>query len=127
MRHPFPGPGIAIRILGEVNPERVAIARAADHIFISMIREAGVYDEMSQAYVAISNDRAVGVQGDARVYGYIAILRAVKTLDFMSAEPYDFKFDLLKRISTRIINEVDGIARVTYDITSKPPGTIEME
>ncbi|KAK0751169.1 GMP synthase [Schizothecium vesticola] len=127
MRHPFPGPGIAIRILGEVTPERVAIARAADHIFISEIRAAGIYDEMSQAYVAISKDRAVGVQGDARVYGYIAILRAVKTLDFMSAEPYDFDFALLKKISTRIVNEVDGIARVTYDITSKPPGTIEME
>ncbi|KAI3332356.1 GMP synthase [Xylariaceae sp. AK1471] len=127
MRHPFPGPGIAIRILGEVTPERVAIARAADHIFISEIKAAGVYDEMSQAYVAISQDRAVGVQGDARVYGYIAILRAVKTLDFMSAEPYEFDFGLLKRISTRIVNEVDGIARVTYDITSKPPGTIEME
>ncbi|KAK3370397.1 GMP synthase [Podospora didyma] len=127
MRHPFPGPGIAIRILGEVTPERVAIARAADHIFISEIKAAGVYDEMSQAYCAISQDRAVGVQGDARVYGYIAILRAVKTLDFMSAEPYEFDFGLLKRISTRIVNEVDGIARVTYDITSKPPGTIEME
>ncbi|KAK0644467.1 GMP synthase [Cercophora newfieldiana] len=127
MRHPFPGPGIAIRILGEVTPERVAIARAADHIFISEIKAAGVYDQMSQAYVAISQDRAVGVQGDARVYGYIAILRAVKTLDFMSAEPFEFDFGLLKRISTRIVNEVDGIARVTYDITSKPPGTIEME
>ncbi|KAK5663710.1 hypothetical protein OQA88_4141 [Cercophora sp. LCS_1] len=127
MRHPFPGPGIAIRILGEVTPERVAIARAADHIFISEIKAAGVYDEMSQAYVAVSQDRAVGVQGDARVYGYIAILRAVKTLDFMSAEPYEFDFGLLKKISTRIVNEVDGIARVTYDITSKPPGTIEME
>jgi GMP synthase (glutamine-hydrolysing) len=122
MRHPFPGPGIAIRILGEVTPERVAIARAADHIFISEIKAAGVYDEMSQAYVAISQDRAVGVQGDARVYGYIAILRAVKTLDFMSAEPYEFDFGLLKRVSTRIVNEVEGIARVTYDITSKPPG-----
>ncbi|OTB03834.1 hypothetical protein M426DRAFT_321331 [Hypoxylon sp. CI-4A] len=127
MRHPFPGPGIAIRILGEVTPERVAIARAADHIFISEIKAAGVYDEMSQAYVAVSQDRAVGVQGDARVYGYIAILRAVKTLDFMSAEPYEFDFGLLKRISTRIVNEVEGIARVTYDVTSKPPGTIEME
>ncbi|KAI1637316.1 GMP synthase [Biscogniauxia mediterranea] len=127
MRHPFPGPGIAIRILGEVTPERVAIARAADHVFISEIKAAGVYDQMSQAYVAISQDRAVGVQGDARVYGYIAILRAVKTLDFMSAEPYEFDFGLLKKISTRIVNEVDGIARVTYDITSKPPGTIEME
>ncbi|KAL7783076.1 GMP synthase [Trichoderma ceciliae] len=126
-RHPFPGPGLAIRILGEVTEERVAYARAADHIFISEIRAAGIYDEMSQAYVAISQDRAVGVQGDARVYGYIAILRAVKTLDFMSAEPYEFDFALLKKISTRIVNEVEGIARVTYDLTSKPPGTIEME
>ncbi|KAH6685729.1 GMP synthase [Plectosphaerella plurivora] len=127
MRHPFPGPGIAIRILGEVTPERVRIARAADHIFISSIREAGIYDEISQAYVAISQDRAVGVQGDARVYGYIAILRAVRTLDYMSAEPYNFDFQLIKKISTRIVNEVEGIARVTYDFTSKPPGTIEME
>ncbi|KAH7353477.1 GMP synthase [Plectosphaerella cucumerina] len=125
MRHPFPG--IAIRILGEVTPERVKIARAADHIFISSIREAGIYDEISQAYVAISQDRAVGVQGDARVYGYIAILRAVRTLDYMSAEPYNFDFQLMKKISTRIVNEVEGIARVTYDFTSKPPGTIEME
>ncbi|KAM0470175.1 hypothetical protein ACHAPX_010061 [Trichoderma viride] len=126
-RHPFPGPGLAIRILGEITDERIACARAADHIFISEIRAAGIYDEMSQAYVAISQDRAVGVQGDARVYGFIAILRAVKTLDFMSAEPYEFDFALLKKISTRIVNEVEGIARVTYDLTSKPPGTIEME
>ncbi|KAF6830803.1 GMP synthase [Colletotrichum plurivorum] len=109
-RHPFPGPGIAIRILGEVTPEKVEIARKADHIFISMIREAGIYDE-----------------GDARVYGYIIILRAVKTLDFMSAEPYPFPPALLNKIATRIVNEVEGIARVTYDITSKPPGTIELE
>ncbi|PNP48435.1 hypothetical protein TGAMA5MH_00473 [Trichoderma gamsii] len=126
-RHPFPGPGLAIRILGEITDQRLACARAADHIFISEIRAAGIYDEMSQAYVAISQDRAVGVQGDARVYGFIAILRAVKTLDFMSAEPYEFDFALLKKISTRIVNEVEGIARVTYDLTSKPPGTIEME
>ncbi|GKT54442.1 GMP synthase [Colletotrichum tofieldiae] len=105
MRHPFPGPGIAIRILGEVTPERVAIARAADNIFISMIKEAGIYD-----------------QGDARVYGYIVILRAVQTADFMSCEPFEFDFNLLKKISTRIVNEVEGVSRVVYDITSKPPG-----
>ncbi|GJC80566.1 GMP synthase [glutamine-hydrolyzing] [Colletotrichum liriopes] len=110
MRHPFPGPGIAIRILGEVTPERVAIARAADNIFISMIKEAGIYD-----------------QGDARVYGYIVILRAVQTADFMSCEPFEFDFNLLKKISTRIVNEVEGVSRVVYDITSKPPGTIELE
>ncbi|KAF6814241.1 GMP synthase [Colletotrichum sojae] len=125
--HPFPGPGIAIRILGEVTPEKVEIARKADHIFISMIREAGIYDEMAQAYAGLDSSRAVGVQGDARVYGYIIILRAVKTLDFMSAEPYPFPPALLNKIATRIVNEVEGIARVTYDITSKPPGTIELE
>lgn len=127
MRHPFPGPGIAIRIIGEVTPERVAIARKADHIFISMIREAGIYNEMSQAYAGLDTNRAVGVMGDARVYGYIIILRAVTTTNFMTAEPYEFKFDLLKKIARRIVNEVDGVARVTYDITSKPPGTIELE
>ncbi|KAK7227721.1 hypothetical protein V2G26_015724 [Clonostachys chloroleuca] len=127
MRHPFPGPGLAIRILGEVTPERVELSRRADHIFISEIRAAGIYDDISQAYVAISQDRAVGVQGDARVYGFIAILRAVVTSDFMSATPYEFDWKLIKKISTRILNEVDGITRVTYDMTSKPPGTIEME
>ncbi|KAK4177616.1 putative GMP synthase [Triangularia setosa] len=127
MRHPFPGPGIAIRIIGEVTPERVAIARKADHIFISMIREAGIYNEMSQAYAGLDTNRAVGVMGDARVYGYIIILRAVTTTNFMTAEPYEFSFELLKKIARRIVNEVDGVARVTYDITSKPPGTIELE
>ncbi|KAK1969664.1 GMP synthase [Colletotrichum eremochloae] len=127
MRHPFPGPGIAIRILGEVTPERVAIARAADNIFISMIKEAGIYDRMSQSYAGLDTNRAVGVQGDARVYGYIVILRAVQTADFMSCEPFEFDFNLLKKISTRIVNEVEGVSRVVYDITSKPPGTIELE
>ncbi|CEI67301.1 unnamed protein product [Fusarium venenatum] len=126
-RHPFPGPGLGIRIIGEVTPERVEIVRKADHIFISMIREAGIYDEVTQAYAALDSSRAVGVQGDARVYGYICILRAVTSLDMMSAEPYEFKWSLLKAISRRIVNEVDGIARVVYDTTSKPPGTIELE
>jgi GMP synthase (glutamine-hydrolysing) len=126
-RHPFPGPGLGIRILGEVTRERVAIVRQADHIFISMIREAGIYDEVTQAYAALDTNRAVGVQGDARVYGYICVLRAVTSLDMMSAEPYEFKWSLLKAISRRIVNEVDGIARVVYDTTAKPPGTIELE
>ncbi|GKU18177.1 unnamed protein product [Fusarium langsethiae] len=126
-RHPFPGPGLGIRMIGEVTPERVEIVRKADHIFISMIREAGIYDEVTQAYAALDSSRAVGVQGDARVYGYICILRAVTSLDMMSAEPYEFKWSLLKAISRRIVNEVDGIARVVYDTTSKPPGTIELE
>jgi GMP synthase (glutamine-hydrolysing) len=127
MRHPFPGPGIAIRIIGEVTPERVEIARKADHIFISMIKEAGVYNHMSQAYAGLDTSKAVGVMGDNRVYGYIVILRAVTTTDFMTAEAYEFDFALLRRISTRIVNEVDGVSRVTYDVTSKPPGTIELE
>ncbi|EED14082.1 GMP synthase [Talaromyces stipitatus ATCC 10500] len=127
MRHPFPGPGIAIRIIGEVTPERVEIARKADHIYISMIKEAGIYNEMSQAYAGLDTSKAVGVMGDNRVYGYIIILRAVTTTDFMTAEPYDFDHSLLKRIATRIVNEVHGVSRVTYDITSKPPGTIELE
>ncbi|KAL9566435.1 hypothetical protein ACKAV7_009350 [Fusarium commune] len=126
-RHPFPGPGLGIRIIGEVTRERVEIVRKADHIFISMIREAGIYDEVTQAYAALDTNRAVGVQGDARAYGYICVLRAVTSLDMMSAEPYEFKWSLLKAISRRIVNEVDGIARVVYDTTSKPPGTIELE
>ncbi|KAF5966640.1 GMP synthase [Fusarium coicis] len=120
-RHPFPGPGLGIRIIGEVTRERVEIVRKADHIFISMIREAGIYDEVTQAYAALDTNRAVGVQGDARAYGYICVLRAVTSLDMMSAEPYEFEWSLLKAISRRIVNEVDGIARVVYDTTSKPP------
>ncbi|KAL2760020.1 hypothetical protein ACRALDRAFT_1046636 [Sodiomyces alcalophilus JCM 7366] len=127
MRHPFPGPGIGVRIIGEVTPERVEIVRKADHIFISMIREAGFYNEITQAYAALDSNRAVGVQGDSRVYGYICVLRAVTSLDMMSAEPYEFPWSLLKAITRRIINEVDGVARVVYDTTSKPPGTIELE
>ncbi|KAL2111140.1 hypothetical protein VUR80DRAFT_239 [Thermomyces stellatus] len=127
MRHPFPGPGLGVRIVGEVTPERVEIVRKADFIFISMIKEAGLYDEITQAYAALDTNRAVGVQGDSRVYGYICVLRAVTSLDMMSAEPYEFSWSLLKAISRRIINEVDGIARVVYDTTSKPPGTIELE
>ncbi|KAJ2905413.1 GMP synthase protein [Zalerion maritima] len=127
MRHPFPGPGIAIRILGEVTPERVEIARKADHIFISMIREAGLYDQISQAFAALDPSKAVGVMGDKRVYQYIIILRAVQTTDFMTAKAFPFPFDFLDQVSTRIVNEVDGVCRVVYDCTSKPPGTIELE
>ncbi|EHK48869.1 hypothetical protein TRIATDRAFT_297650 [Trichoderma atroviride IMI 206040] len=126
-RFPFPGPGIGVRILGECTPERIEIARKADHIFISMIKEAGIYNEISQAYAGLDTSKAVGVMGDTRVYGYIIILRAVTTSDFMSAEPYEFSFSLLKAIARRIVNEVDGVSRVTYDLSSKPPGTIELE
>ncbi|KAF4125475.1 GMP synthase (glutamine-hydrolysing) [Geosmithia morbida] len=127
MRHPFPGPGIAIRILGDITPERVQIARKADHIFISMIREAGLYDDISQAYAALDTNKVVGVMGDKREVGYIIILRAVKTTDFMTAEAYKFDMDLLMRISTRIVNEVDGVSCVVYNTTSKPPATIELQ
>ncbi|KAA8570611.1 hypothetical protein EYC84_000010 [Monilinia fructicola] len=127
MRHPFPGPGIAIRVLGEVTRERVEMARQADNIFISMIREAGLYDNIGQAFAAIDPSRAVGVMGDKRMYGNIVILRAVQTTDFMTAIAYPFENAFLSRVSTRIINEVHGVCRVVYDYTSKPPGTIELE
>lgn len=127
MRHPFPGPGIAIRILGEVTPDRVRIARQADHIFISMIREAGLYNEISQAYAGLDTNKAVGVMGDQRQEGYIIILRAVRTTDFMTAEAYPFSMDFLMNASRRIVNEVDGVALVTYNVTSKPPSTIELQ
>ncbi|KAL1975070.1 hypothetical protein VTN31DRAFT_3462 [Thermomyces dupontii] len=127
MRHPFPGPGIAIRVLGEVTPERVEMARKADHIFISMIREAGLYNKIGQAFAALDPSRAVGVMGDKRVYENIVLLRAVESTDFMTANPFPFSHEFLTKVSTRIVNEVHGVCRVAYDYTSKPPGTIELE
>jgi len=126
-RHPFPGPGIAIRILGEVTPEQVRIAREADYIFIEEIRAAGLYRKISQAFAALLPVKAVGVMGDKRVHDQVIALRAVETTDFMTADWYPFDGEFLKRVSRRIVNEVDGVCRVVYDITSKPPGTIEME
>ncbi|CAI7563783.1 unnamed protein product [Penicillium manginii] len=126
-RHPFPGPGIAIRILGDVTQERVDIARKADHIFITKIKEAGLYDQISQAFAGLDTNRSVGVFGDQRVWGYIIILRAVQTKDFMSADIFDFSTEFLKDVARTICNQVEGVARVTYDLTSKPPGTIELE
>ncbi|KAJ5570169.1 GMP synthase [Penicillium hispanicum] len=126
-RHPFPGPGIAIRILGDVTKERVEIARKADHIFITMIKEAGLYDQISQAFAGLDTNRSVGVFGDQRVWGYIIILRAVRTKDFMSAEVFNFDNSFLMDVSRTICNQVDGVSRVVYDLTSKPPGTIELE
>ncbi|KGO71566.1 GMP synthase, C-terminal [Penicillium italicum] len=126
-RHPFPGPGIAIRILGDVTKERVEIARKADHIFITMIKEAGLYNQISQAFAGLDTNRSVGVFGDQRVWGYIVILRAVGTKDFMSADVFDFENSFLKDVSRAICNQVEGVARVVYDLTSKPPGTIELE
>ncbi|KAJ9623258.1 GMP synthase (glutamine-hydrolyzing) [Taxawa tesnikishii (nom. ined.)] len=127
-RHPFPGPGLAIRILGEVTREQVRIAQEADAIFMEEIKkDPAMYRDISQAYAAVLPVKAVGVMGDKRVRAQVITLRAVKTTDFMTATCYEFKWDFLSRVSTRIVNEVDGVCRVTYDLTSKPPGTIEME
>ncbi|KAF2733645.1 GMP synthase-like protein [Polyplosphaeria fusca] len=126
-RHPFPGPGIAIRILGEVTRSQVRIAREADAIFIEEIRAAGLYRNISQAFAALLPVKAVGVMGDKRVHDQVIALRAVETSDFMTADWYPFDGAFLKKVSRRIVNEVEGVCRVVYDITSKPPGTIEME
>ena len=114
-RHPFPGPGIAIRILGEVTPEQVAIARQADHIFIEEIKAAGLYRQISQAFAALLPVKAVGVMGDKRVHEQIIALRAVETSDFMTADWFPFDGQFLKQVSRRIVNEVNGVCRVVYD------------
>lgn len=126
-RHPFPGPGIAIRILGEVTHDQVRIAREADKIFIDEIQAAGLYRKISQAFAALLPVKAVGVMGDKRVHDQVIALRAVETTDFMTADWFPFDGEFLKKVSRRIVNEVDGVVRVLYDVTSKPPGTIEME
>ncbi|MCJ1245527.1 GMP synthase (glutamine-hydrolyzing) [Trapelia coarctata] len=126
-RHPFPGPGLAIRILGEITPEQLRIAREADVIFIEEIKAAGLYGKISQAFAALLPVKAVGVMGDKRVHEQVIALRAVETSDFMTADWYPFDGAFLKRVSGRIVNEVAGVCRVLYDVTSKPPGTIEME
>jgi GMP synthase (glutamine-hydrolysing) len=126
-RHPFPGPGLAIRIPGEVTEERLAILRQADAIYLDEIRKAGLYDAIWQAFAVLLPVRTVGVMGDARTYDYVCGLRAVTSTDGMTADYYDFSHAFLGSTATRIINEVRGINRVVYDITSKPPGTIEWE
>ncbi|WP_375261329.1 glutamine-hydrolyzing GMP synthase [Palleronia sp.] len=126
-RHPFPGPGLAIRCPGEITRAKLEILREADAIFIDQIRKHGLYDEIWQAFVAILPVRTVGVMGDGRTYDYACALRAVTSVDGMTADYYPFSHDFLGETATRIINNVRGINRVTYDITSKPPGTIEWE
>jgi GMP synthase (glutamine-hydrolysing) len=126
-RHPFPGPGLAIRILGEVTRERLDVLREADAIYLEEIRAAGLYDEIWQAFAVLLPVRSVGVMGDARTYENVLALRAVTSRDGMTADWYPFPHDVLARISTRIINEVRGVNRVTYDVSSKPPATIEWE
>ena len=126
-RHPFPGPGLAIRIPGEITPEKLDILRKADRVYLDEIRKSGLYDEIWQAFAVLLPVRSVGVMGDGRSYDYVLALRAVTSTDGMTADYYRFDHDFLARAATRIINEVKGINRVTYDITSKPPGTIEWE
>ena len=126
-RHPFPGPGLAIRCPGEITREKLEILRKADAVYIDQIRKHGLYDEIWQAFVAILPVRTVGVMGDGRTYDYACALRAVTSVDGMTADYYPFSHEFLGETATRIINEVKGINRVTYDVTSKPPGTIEWE
>ncbi|CAL1717074.1 unnamed protein product [Somion occarium] len=124
-RHPFPGPGLAIRILGPVTRSQVKILQIADNIYIEEIRKAGLYNEISQAFAVLLPVKAVGVMGDKRTYEQVIALRAVQSEDFMTADWYVFPPEVLRRISSRITNEVEGINRVTYDISSKPPATVE--
>jgi len=126
-RHPFPGPGLAIRIPGEITPDAVATLQEADAIYLDEIRKAGLYDDIWQAFAVLLPVRTVGVMGDARTYEKVLALRAVTSTDGMTADFYQFPWDVLARTATRIINEVRGVNRVVYDVTSKPPGTIEWE
>jgi len=126
-RHPFPGPGLAIRIPGEITPEAVAVLQQADAIYLDEIRKAGLYDSIWQAFAVLLPVKTVGVMGDARTYENVCALRAVTSTDGMTADFFEFPWDVLARAATRIINEVRGVNRVVYDVTSKPPGTIEWE
>jgi GMP synthase (glutamine-hydrolysing) len=126
-RHPFPGPGLGVRILGEVKREYAQLLQRADAIFIDELRAAGWYEQTAQAFAVFLPVRSVGVMGDGRTYDYVVALRAVQTVDFMTAQWAELPHALLSRVSNRIINEVRGINRVVYDISSKPPATIEWE
>lgn len=126
-RHPFPGPGLAVRVLGEVTPEKVAVLQEADAIFINGLREAGLYDQVWQAGAILLPVQSVGVMGDERTYERAVALRAVTSTDAMTADWARLPYDFLADVSNKIINRVRGVNRVTYDISSKPPATIEWE
>jgi GMP synthase (glutamine-hydrolysing) len=126
-RQPFPGPGLAVRILGEITPDRVALLQEADDIVVTEIKAAGLYQQIWQSFAVLLPVKSVGVMGDQRTYAYTCAIRAVHSEDGMTADWVPLPYDLLKKISSRIVNEIHGINRVVYDITSKPPGTIEWE
>jgi len=126
-QHPFPGPGLAVRIIGEVNQNSLRMVRAAEAIVLEEVRRARIYNKLWQAFAVLLPVRSVGVMGDQRTYQQVVAIRLVESSDGMTANWYQAPPELLKKISTRIVNEVDGVNRVVYDITSKPPGTIEWE
>ena len=126
-RHPFPGPGLGVRILGEVKKAYITILRAADAIFIEELHKADLYQKVSQAFAVFLPVKSVAVMGDGRCYDYVICLRAVETIDFMTAHWAELPWDFLSKVSNRIINEVQGVSRVAYDISGKPPATIEWE
>ena len=127
MRQPFPGPGLGIRVIGEITEEKLAMLRRADFIFREELAKAGLASQCSQYFAALTNMRSVGVMGDGRTYDYAVALRCVETDDFMTADWVHLPYEVLVRVSDRIVNEVRGINRVFYDITSKPPATVEYE
>ena len=126
-RHPFPGPGLGVRVLGEIRKEYCDLLRQADAIFIEELRKAGWYSKVSQAFAVFLPVKSVGVMGDGRRYDYVVALRSVETIDFMTAKWSELPYELLGRVSNRIINEIAGISRVVYDVSGKPPATIEWE
>jgi GMP synthase (glutamine-hydrolysing) len=126
-RQPFPGLGLAIRIIGEVTVERCDMLRACDWIVIDEIKAAGLYGQIWQSFAVLTDNRTVGVMGDYRTYGYVCAIRAVSSEDAMTADWVRLPYEVLARMSNRMVNEVPGVTRVVYDITSKPPGTIEWE
>ena len=126
-RQPFPGPGLGIRIVGEVTADKVRIVQDADYIYRDEVAKAGLDKSLGQYFAALTNMRSVGVMGDFRTYDYAVVLRAVNTSDFMTADAAELPYSVMNKVMTRIINEVKGVNRVFYDLTSKPPGTIEFE